>query len=224
MTLLQEIGFDKHSPSETILTTFDKDGNPNASAIGVWKENDAKIKLRLFAGTQTYQNVQNKRVAAINITSDSIFLIKQGLPEIFSAEEREINFKKARKIDAPYLAKADVIIEFEIEEMSEKTITDRIGTSKMAEIIGSVENIVVKNTNPRPFKRSELYLIESAVLATRVIEARKKGQAEISEEIVEEIKYFKEKCEKIAPKSKELRTIVKILDFFKKNKSGEAEN
>lgn len=215
MSILREIGLDENSPSEIVLATFDEGGVPNASAVGVWKNGSERVKLRLFAGSQTYRNVKDRKAGTINILSDSLFLIKRGLPEIFPVEGREIEFKNAGNVDAPYLAEADCVVEFEVVKISERIVKDRIGTSKMAEVIGSVENVDIRNENPRPFRRTDFYLIESAVLATRAIEARRNCRDDVFEDLIEELKFFKEKCGKIAAKSREMEAIIRISDYFK---------
>ncbi|KXB05608.1 hypothetical protein AKJ49_00440 [candidate division MSBL1 archaeon SCGC-AAA382A03] len=214
MKLLKKLGLDNNSPSETILTTYDSKENPHMAAIGASMKNKNKIELKLFKNTQTYKNISKQKSGVINIVSDASFLIKQGLPEIFTNKENFHNFTKSENVNAPYLPKASAIIEFEVEEMVEKTVTDAIGSSKISKTTGLVKNIDILNSYPHPFKRAELYLIETAVLATKAIETKKRDKKALSEKFIAEIKFLQEKCEKIAPNSKELENITKIVKYF----------
>ncbi|KXA96991.1 hypothetical protein AKJ38_02180 [candidate division MSBL1 archaeon SCGC-AAA259I14] len=214
MTILQKIGLDSKSPAETILTTYNQNETPHMSAIGIQTVNEDKIKMKLYTGTKTLQNIQNKKAATINIVNNAVFLSKQGLPEIFSRKIKSSDFAKAKNVNSPYLKQADAIIEFKVEKTIEKTVSDRIGKSNITEVIGSVKNMEVKNSYPHPFKRAEFYLIESAILATKAIESKKRQKEKLAHEYVEKIEIFKNKCEKIAPESRELKTISEILDYF----------
>ncbi len=218
MNILKNTGLKENTPSETILTTYSKEQEPHMAAIGTQKIGDDRIELKLFTDTTTYENIKRTEVGTINIISNAKFLIKQGLPDIIPSEKSP-GWKKSETVEAPYLSEADAIIEFEVEEMQEKTITDEIGTSKFAKVTGLVKN-VVKNEkiSPKPFKRPELYLVEVAVLATKAIEANKEGKDETLENYLDEISYYEKKCQKIAPKSEESKIISKIKDYILSNR------
>lgn len=216
LTKLQEIGITENSPSETIFTTYTPEKKPYNAAIGVKTRNKDKIKSMIFTDTQTYQNIQKNKAAVVNIVEDAKLLVKLGLPYIFPENNKNIEYIESETINAPYLTNADAVIELKIKEITKKKISDKIGTSEAAEITGLVKNIQTKKTPPRPFKRSELYLIETAVLATKAIVANKKENPSVFQEFVKEIKQYEKKCEKIARKSEERKLITKIKDYLLK--------
>ncbi len=86
----------------------------------------------------------------------------------------------------------------------------------MAKIMANVENIDIDNPRPRNFKRSDFLLIESSILATRVIEAINNERKSIARKKIQEIKKYLKKCEKIVPNSSRKKLISKILDYLKK--------
>lgn len=218
MTLLKNIGLEENTPSETILSTFSKDREPHMAAIGTRKVGEEKIELKLFTDTTTYKNIKRMEAGTINIISNAKFLIKQGLPD-FLPLENSPDWEESETVEAPYLHEADCIIEFVVEEIQEKTITDEIGSSNFAKVTGLVKNVVKdEKISPKPFKRPELYLVEVAVLATKAIEANKKGKDETLEKYIDEIGYYEEKCKKIAPKSEESQIISKINDYILSNR------
>ncbi len=217
MNLLKDIGLEENTPAETILATFTQEQKPHIATIGARKIGENKIGLKLFTDTKTYENISHMKAGTINIVSDAKFLIQQGLPDLIPLE-KNYELKKSEHVEAPYINEADAIIEFIVEEMQEKTITDEIGTSEFAKVTGSVKNIVKKdNISPRPFKRPDLYLIEVAVLATKAIEAKKKGKNKSLENYIDEISYYEEKCKNIAPKSEESKIISKIKNHVLSN-------
>lgn len=217
MNSLKNIGLDKNSPTETILSTFSEGREPHMAAIGVRRIGENKIELKLFTDTKTYENIKSMKAGIINIISDAKFLIEQGLQNFLSSNN-SYEVKESEIVEAPHLAEADAIIEFVAEEMEEKTVTDEIGTSEFAKVIGSVKNVVKKeNITPKTFKRPELYLIEVAVLATKAIEANEKGKNNTLENYIDEISYYEEKCKKIAPESEESKIISKIKDHILSN-------
>lgn len=217
MNSLKNIGLDKNLPTETILSTFSEEGEPHMAAIGVRRIGENKIKLKLFTDTETYKNIKRMKAGIINIISDAKFLIEQGLQNFLSSDT-SYEIKESEIVEAPYIAEADATIEFETEEIEEKTVTDEIGTSEFAKVIGSVKNVVKKEKiKPKTFKRPELYLIEVAVLATKAIEANEKGKNKTLENYINEISYYEEKCKKIAPESEESKNISKIKEHILSN-------
>lgn len=214
MSILQKMGISKNSPSEVLLTSFNSKKDPHAAAVGVYLLNEKKVKMNLFGDTRTYKNLSNSGGAVANIVSNPELIIKGGLPDIFSPPLKTFSFETAKKVNAPYLSKADAFLEFEIKEMKGKTLNDDIGFSKYFETIGSVKNIEILNDNPHTLKRSDFYLIESSVLASKAISARKKGKKEKFNDLVDEISFFKQKSQKIAPKSRTSNLILDILDHL----------
>ncbi|KXB06005.1 hypothetical protein AKJ52_02700 [candidate division MSBL1 archaeon SCGC-AAA382C18] len=214
MSLFEKVKLSKNSPSETLLTSFNPKEEPHAAAVGVYGIDREKLKMNLFDDTQTYKNLSKSGEGVVNVVTDPELILKGGLPDIFNRSLGSFDFEMAEEVHAPYISSADAIFEFKIEEMREKTLEDEIGSSKFFETIGLVKNIKILDKNPNPIKRSDFYLVESAVLASKATVAKKKGNTRKFNDIMEEISLFKEKCQKIAPESKASDLISDILGHF----------
>ncbi|KXB02286.1 hypothetical protein AKJ43_02065 [candidate division MSBL1 archaeon SCGC-AAA261D19] len=209
MPSLRDLGI-TDVPSETVLTTFSPERKPHASAMGVRAITDRDVKLKIFTATKTFQNIDRKGAAVINIVGDAELLVRLGLPQIFSS--KNIEFEKSKQVDAPRLLGADAFIEFEVKNVEKDNISDEIGISEVAYLTGSVKNIEIGDCSPRAFKRTEFFLIESAIIATRAIEALKRGKKNMAEDMIQEIDHYRKKCDEIAPHSSETAHIGKIVD------------
>ncbi len=215
MPTLDELGFTKNDITETILTTYSPKRTPYASAVGVRKIEDKKIGFKLFTDSKTFQNLYKQKAGVVNLVGNVEKIVKQGLSEIFQ-KKSEIKYKESNKLDVPHLSDYDAIVEFNVAKIKNKTISDEIGKSEMAKIMANVENIDIDNPRPRNFKRSDFLLIESSILATRVIEAINNERKSIARKKIQEIKKYLKKCEKIVPNSSRKKLISKILDYLKK--------
>ena len=56
---LESLGMEKGFLYETIITTNNADGTPNAAPIGVICKNKQEIVLHLFEGTHTLENIKS---------------------------------------------------------------------------------------------------------------------------------------------------------------------
>lgn len=218
MVILNEIGLTESSPAETIVTSFSSGEEPHMAAIGVRKSGDNEIEMKIFPDTRTWKNLNEKEAGVVNIIQNAEFLVKQGLPDDFEGKEKIVSFEKGENVDSPYLSEADAIAEFEVIDTEKKKIEDEIGSSVVWIVTAAVKKIEILKCSPRPFKRSELYLIEAATLATKALEAQDKGNDEAFKDLFREIKKFEEKCEKIAPESGEHQLISKIIGYLGKKK------
>ncbi|KXA95645.1 hypothetical protein AKJ65_01265 [candidate division MSBL1 archaeon SCGC-AAA259E19] len=214
MSILQRIGFRENSPAEVILTSFTPEGDPHAASVGVYASGEKRIKLNLFAGTESYENLFHSGSGVANVVTNPEFLIKGGLPDIFDQNIKSFDFGNSKVVNAPSLSDADAKIEFEVEEMKEKLLDDDIGPSKFYEVKGAIKNVEIINNIPRSFKRTDFYLIESAIIGSKALEAQRKGNRTKFEELIEEISFFKDRCKKISPRSKKCRLIRRIIDYL----------
>ena len=212
---LTRIGLEKQSPAEIVLTTFSPDKKPHASVVGVRAIGSSRVLLRIFTNTRTFKNILQSRAAVINIVRDVNQLASLALKRFPSFGKITLKFEKSEYVNAPRLAKTDARVEVEVERVKRAKISDEIGNSEVAYITARVKNIEVINLSIRPFKRSEFFVIESAILATRIKEALKNGRDEVAKKKFLELSGYVEKCRRIAPESGELNLMLKIKDLFK---------
>lgn len=210
MNNLEKLGLKKKIASETVLTTCSERNKPHNAVVGVKKKSKDKIELKIYKDTTTYENILRSEEGTVNIISDAKVLLKYGLSDYLS-EKSSPKFSESETINSPYIEDSEASIEFVVDESEKKTIEDEIGKSQLANIIGSVKKIhIKKEIEPHPLKRTDLYLIEAAILGTRIREAEKKGNKRMAKEYLEELDSLKTRCEKIGPESRELRLISEI--------------
>lgn len=212
---LAEIGLSEQSPAEIVLTTFSPDKKPHASVVGIRTIGKSKVLLRIFTNTRTFRNLLQSRAAVINIVRDVNLLASLALNGSLRFGKITLKFEKLGHVNAPRLAKTDARVDVEVEKVGRAKIADEIGSSEVAHITARVKNIEVINPSIRPFKRSEFFVIESAILATRIKEALKNGRDEVAKKKFLELSEYVEKCRRIAPHSGELNLMKKIKDLFK---------
>ena len=69
---LSKIGMHKGQQYETIITTTDKDGNPNAAPFGIRILDKDKVQLRIFEGGNSIKNIRDKGEFVVNVTENPL--------------------------------------------------------------------------------------------------------------------------------------------------------
>jgi hypothetical protein len=210
------VGLNTESPAEIVLTTFYPDKRPHASTIGVKASGKSKVLLRIFTATDTFRNITKSKAAIINIVGDVKLLANLALKDLLGFKESMLSFENSKYVDAPRLKGADAHIEIEVKTIRKKRIFDELGTSEVAHLTAEVKNIDVKNPRIHPPRRSESFVIESAIMATRAMVALKRGEKKIAKKLFRRLNDYKEECELIAPNSRESCLIAKIANSLKR--------
>ncbi len=220
MVSLKDVGITHDSPAEVVLTTFYPNGNPHAAIVGVTAKGEKLLLLRIFLDTKTYQNVVAAKSGVINITNNAELIAKIALPDISGLDEKTLDYKNSEYVNAPKLTGADAHVEIVTSNIQEAQWSDDIGASKVAHIITYVKNIELSKPSTHPFKRTDSFLIESAVLASKALEALKNDRTEVAKKLLKKIDQYKSECKRIAPESKYFYFISKITSYLK-NRLGE---
>ena len=205
------LGLDERSPSEIVLSTFLPNGSPHASVVGVKVKGDGVV-FRVFTDTRTYENLVGRRAAVINIIRDVRLMAKLALKRLTGFDTGGLSFTGSTRVDAPKLEGAEAHLEIEVKSIDREEISDELGPSEVAEILGEVKGAEIQSPAVRPFKRSEFLVIESAVLASRIAEADRRGKRSVAKALREELGVCRGKCEAVAPGSEDLQTITEIID------------
>ena len=215
MPSLEKISLSEESPAEIVLTTFYPDGRPHASTMSARADGNSKVLLRIFTSTNSFQNISRTKAAVINIVRDVELLAGLALKDLLNFGESRLSFKSSKCVNAPRLVGADAWVEIEVEEIRKYQISDELGPSEVAYLTAGVRDIEVGNPTTHPFKRSESFVIESAILATRILEALKRGREKTAKEMLNKLAEYQKKCELIAPNSKDSRIVAVMIDSFK---------
>jgi len=159
---LDDLGFLKGSIGETIVSTYDVDGQPNAAPMGVVVESNERLRIRPYLSSLTYKNLQTTRCAVVNITSNpELFYVtafKEANPDGKLSPEL---FEKAETVDAPRLRAADAFIEVLVDE------TGSFNTER-AEFLCNVQLVKASKMLPKVYCRAQFATIEAIIHATRI--------------------------------------------------------
>ena len=198
MTKLTDLGFSKDTVVETILSTYNPDGQPNAAPMGILMKNEQCVTIKLYKSSSTYQNLVSRRCGVINITSD---------PELFFLSAfKEANpnakippewFEKAEILDAPKLHIADATVEISIAKITP------INAEK-TEAVCDVKLVKATKTLPKVYCRALFATIEAIIHATRikVFLSGNNRQREQASMLMENIAYCRETVNRVAPSSR----------------------
>jgi hypothetical protein len=161
-TRLSDLGFHKGAIGETIVSTYDADGQPNAAPMGAVIEDNERLLIRPYTASLTYRNLQAKRCAVVNVTSNpELFYLtafKEANPKGKLSPEL---FQKAETVDAPRLREADATVEVSVAEA-------RSFGSERAEFLCNVRLVAVSKALPKVYCRAQFATIEAIIHATRV--------------------------------------------------------
>jgi hypothetical protein len=219
MVKLTDLGFSKGTIVETILTTYDEKGAPNAAPMGIIMNNEKALSARIYKSSLTYRNLLSKKSAVVNITSDVDTFLRTTFKDA-NPEGKIPNdwFERAKIVDAPRLRKSDAVVEVAVAEMRP------IDTEK-TELICRVELIRAEKVFPKAYCRAHSATIEALIHATR-INAFLKGdqkQREKALQLVKTLASIKETVDHVSPESRyaEIMTYIagKIKSWREQNES-----
>lgn len=115
---LTDLGFSKGIIAETIVTTCNKEGKPNAAPMGVIMKDEQHIIINLFNSTLTYTNIKTNSCAVINLTKSIEIFYKTAFKETNPGSKLPSEwFEKAKTVNAPRLRLADATIEVSITNL-----------------------------------------------------------------------------------------------------------
>jgi len=198
MAKLTDLGFSKEIVAETILTTYNSDGQPNAAPMGIRMENDHCVTIKLYNSSLTYQNLMSRRCGVINITSDvEIFFLSAFKEANPNAKIPPEWFERAETLDAPKLQTADATVEISIQKLTP------INAEK-TEAVCDVKLVKATKALPKVYCRALFATIEAIVHATRikVFLSGDKRQREQASMLMENIAYCRETVNRVAPNSR----------------------
>jgi hypothetical protein len=159
---LTDLGFIKGIIGETIVSTFDLNGQPNAAPMGILIENDEQLKIKPYRTSLTYKNLQTKRCAVVNLTSNSQLFYLTALKDLrLDVKLPKLMYEKAEKVDAPRLKAADSTIEVTVAK------TDSFYYER-AEILCNVELVKSSKSLPKVYCRAQFATIEAIIHSTRI--------------------------------------------------------
>jgi hypothetical protein len=198
MTTLTDLGFSKSAIVETIVSTYNGDGQPNAAPMGATMDSLQRLAFRIYTSSLTYKNLQSKRCAVVNVTSDAEVFYRTAFKEANPNGKLPLEwFGKAEKVDAPKLRAADAHIEVAVADAMSLD-------AERVEVFCDVKLIRASTVLPRAYCRALHATIEAIVHATRVkvfIGHADRQKREQALKLLETIRQCRDVVNRVAPNS-----------------------
>lgn len=158
---LESIGMKKGLLYETILTTRNDDGTPNAAPIGVICKDNKEVVLYLHQGSITVHNVKKNKSFIVNLLKDPMVFVESTIGDLsenyFEQYENEFYIKNT---DAFFLANVTSLKDVERE--------DNFGISVTTVLRAEASHIIKKKECIEPLNRAIYGIIEGLVYLTRM--------------------------------------------------------
>jgi hypothetical protein len=166
---LRDIGIKKDSICEAIVTTFHKNGTPNAAPMGILGIERNTVMLKVHKSTDTYVNILRSRCCVINFVFDPLLFLKCALyGKHKGPSEIELQgMKKAYVVEAPYLEHANAYVEAELEKCEEVRKRDEYGSVMVSRMTLKAKNIKILAPFPVAPNRGLFAGIELAIALSR---------------------------------------------------------
>jgi hypothetical protein len=198
MTNLDDLRFFKDTIGETIVSTYDVDGQPDAAPMGVVIAGNERLRIRPYLSSLTYKNLQAKKCAVVNVTSNAelfyLTAFKEANPDGKLSPDL---FEKAEAVDAPRLREAEAFIEVLVAE------TGSFGAER-AEFLCDVQLVKASRELPKVYCRAQFATIEAIIHATRIKPFLKgnKQEQERAFRLLELIEICQDVVDRTAPNSR----------------------
>ena len=162
MTSLVDLGFQKGIIAETIVSSCDSNGKPNAAPMGVMLKNPNQLAIRPYVTSLTYKNLQTTKTAVVNLTDNPNLFYMTAIKQVNPNGKLPSDlFETTKTVSAPRLKKADAFVEVTVEK-SGLFAPDR------AEFLCIVKQIEAVKIKPQVYCRAQFATIEAIVHATRI--------------------------------------------------------
>ena len=218
MTNIAELGFSEGVIVETVVTTYNADGQANAAPMGATMKSPERLAFRIYTSSLTYKNLQSKKCGVVNVTSDpEVFYrtaFKEANPGSVVPEEW---FEKAESVDAPRLRAADAHVEVAVADI---TAFD----AERVEVLCDVTLVQAESVLPRAYCRALFATVEAVVHATRVetfIAHGDVGKREQALKLLETIRQCHDVVNRVAPNSRYSEIMADLnrrIDSWRANK------
>ena len=193
---LNDLGFSKGIITETIVSTYNAEEQPNAAPMGVTIENAQRIMIRPYTSTLTYKNLQLKMCAVINVTANPELYYRTAFKETNpKGRIPQKWFEKAETVDAPKLRMADAHIEVSVVDIS-------AFETERATALCQVKLIKAPKMLPKVYCRASSATIEAIIHATRVkVLVNDKNEQKPVHKLLKMIRNCNDVVNRVAPNS-----------------------
>lgn len=161
MSDITSIGLMKGQLYETIVSTRNKDGTPNAAPMGLIVKNAHEVVFYFYPGSRTAENVKRDGLFAVNISEDPLTFVECtiGSPPGSSFQQDG---------DVFYLKSSDAYFTARVTKEKVGPRKDRLGSTELTIIQARVEAVVKLVECVHPINRAIYGIIEALVNLTRM--------------------------------------------------------
>ncbi|MBR0270400.1 MAG: DUF447 family protein [Methanobrevibacter sp.] len=156
---LSEIGMLKGQQYETIITTKDAGGNPNAAPIGVICRGKDNVMCRIFKGSRTLDNIISQKEFTVNISQDPLLFTWSLLDNLQDEDFSKDN--SIKDIDCYFKCKVTSLKEAVKQ-------SDPIKKKSEAIVIKADVVELIINNPVKVYNRSFGHVLESLVYMSRI--------------------------------------------------------
>jgi hypothetical protein len=206
MAKLSDLGFVKNVIAETIVSTYNTRGEPNAAPMGVTMTDEQHLAINLFNSSTTCTNIKSNRCAVVNLTGNiDVFYrtaFKEANPNGVLPQEW---FEKAKAVNAPKLRLAEATIDVSVTDLV------ALGAEKTRAVF-IVELAQATQKYPQVYCRAFGATVEAIIHATRVkaLVNEEKEQKHVSE-LLKRITYCNDVVGRVAPNSSYSSVMVDLM-------------
>jgi hypothetical protein len=206
MVDLAELGFQRGIIAETIITTYNEDGIPNAAPMGAIMQDPSQIVVNFFNSSLTFKNIKVNRCAVVNLTSNIDLFYKTSFKEANPNSQLPKEwFEKSKSINAPKLHVADAVVEMSSDSLApfdkEKT-----------KVVFNVKLIEATQKYPQVYSRAMSATLEAIIHATRIQALTKDERHRLQvQKLLELIGQCSDVVSRVAPDSSYSRVMADLL-------------
>jgi hypothetical protein len=213
---LSALGMKKRQIYETIVSTYDSSQKPTAAPMGMTLLDSESFLIRPFKATATYRNLRATKCGVVNITSSPAIFYRT----TFKHEERRLKmpsrwFESGKVVQAPRVRSAEALVEFTVRRLEE----ENEGRSRFT---CNVQLIEARRIFPQAYCRARFALIECIIHATRIGPYLSDGRVAEAEKLIHLVEYYRDLSNRVAPGSKDARTIASIISRIERWKKANA--
>jgi len=158
---LGSVGMRKGMLYETVITTLNDDGTPNAAPIGVICKDADEVVVYLHEGSRTVDNIKNKGIFVVNILKDPLVFVESTLGN--PSSDYFIEYQ-----DNYYIKNADAFFTAKVHNLRDVEREDQFGISKTTIVRARVVEIVKNKDHVEPLNRAIYGIVEALVYLTRM--------------------------------------------------------
>jgi hypothetical protein len=197
MTKITELGFSEGVIVETIVSTYNMDGQANAAPVGAIMEKPQQIVLRIYTSSSTYKNLKLKNCCVVNVTSNPEVFYRTAFKDPNGIVPQDW-FEKAETVNAPKLRAADAYIEVSVADI-------RRFDAERVEVLCDVKLVQAASVLPKTYCRALFATVEAIVHATRVEVFINHGDRQKRKQAFKLLETIRECCDvvnRVAPNSR----------------------